>query len=447
MANKLNPFLARFDTVPAMVAPEMRGIFEASLHQVQSQMNSPEFTTAMSSADDNWWGEPGSFRSMIRPYIVKDGILHIPIKGVLLHDFPFQFGSWATGYEYIWKAFERGMSDGSVRGIALICDSPGGEVAGNFDLVDKMFAMRGTKPIRGYASESAYSACYSIISVADPGQVYVSRTGGVGSIGVVTMHVDVSKLMDDIGYKITFIYAGKHKVDGNAYEALDPEVKARIQTRIDELYGVFVSTVARNRAMSEEAVRATEALTFTATQAVSNGLADAIGSLEDAVAAFAADLSLEDEDEKMTEEEKKAAALAVENAKAEGIAAGKAEGSKEGASAMRGRIEAIVSSEDGKKRPTLALKMATGEKFASLDAETVIGMLAEMPEEKAEAAAAKVDDPNAPKGKSGAGADFAAAMEKSGNPELAAALSEDDSKPSRAEAALARVKGPKAKAA
>lgn len=150
MPHNMNPLLARFDQKPSIVASEMQGIFEASLHQVAAQMGSPEFKAEMASVDENWWGEPGSFRSMLRPYVVKDGVLMIPVKGVLLHDFPYAFGSWATGYAYIQKAFERGLEDGSVRGIALIIDSPGGEVAGNFDLVDKMFAARGTKPVRAY---------------------------------------------------------------------------------------------------------------------------------------------------------------------------------------------------------------------------------------------------------------------------------------------------------
>jgi hypothetical protein len=108
------------------------------------------------------------------------------------------------------------------------------------------------------------------------------------------------------GVKVTFIFAGKHKVDGNAYEPLPADVKARIQERIDELYGIFVGTVAQNRGLDEQAVRDTEALTFTASQATSNGLADAIGTLDDALAAFAADLSNPQGDEEMSTQDSSA---------------------------------------------------------------------------------------------------------------------------------------------
>lgn len=443
MPHNMNPLLARFDQKPSIVAPEMQGIFEASLHQVAAQMGSPEFKAEMASVDENWWGEPGSFRSMLRPYVVKDGVLMIPVKGVLLHDFPYAFGSWATGYAYIQKAFERGLEDGSVRGIALIIDSPGGEVAGNFDLVDKMFSARGTKPVRAYAMESAYSAAYSIASVAD--SITVSRTGGVGSIGVVTAHIDISAAMEQRGYKVTFIHFGAHKVDGNPYEALKPEVKERIQARIDELGAVFVSTVARNRGMDEKAVRDTEALTFTASQATSNGLADHIGTLDDSVAAFAAELSSDEGDETMSGQTNKDAAVdqaAVDTARAEGhaegVKAGKIEGAKEGATAERARISAIVNSDEGKKRPSMALKMATGDKFASLDAETVTEMLADMPEEKAAATDTKTN---------ATGKNFKEAMDDSKNADVGAPGEGEQAEVPRHERVLGLTKGPRDAAA
>ncbi len=432
-----NPLVARFDSTPSLVAAECQTLFQSCLHQAASvtahiEARTREDAVAPQMADEFWF-HPDDWRAQFRPYVVKDGVLHIPVKGVLLHNFPYAIGSWATGYHYIWKAFERGLSDGSVKGIALLIDSPGGEVAGNFDLVDKMFAARGTKSVRAYASESAYSAAYSIASVADT--ITVSRTGGVGSIGVVTAHVDYSQAMAKEGVKLTFIHAGKHKVDGNPYEPLKPEVKERIKTRIDELYAVFVLTVARNRGMNEEKVRDTEALTFTATQAVSIGLADEIGSFEDAVAAFAADLSLNDEDEQMSEKEKTAAVQAasteaLDAARAEGFAAGKAEGKaegvKEGAAAERTRINAILGSEEGKKRPKAALSAALK---TEMSAEAADAFLADLDEEKAVT-------PAASKGKTGAAQDFATAMNNAEHPELGAPdASEGEKQSSRAERA------------
>lgn len=431
-----NHFLARFDGTPALIAPEMKGVFESCLHQtasVMARIDADQSQPKMLDGDDFWFA-PDDWRAAYRPYVVKNGILQIPVKGVLLHDFPWQLGSWATGYEYIWQAVKRGQADGNVRGMALICDTPGGMVAGCFECGDKINAIENRKPLRGYAMESAYSAGYLVISTADT--VTVSKTGGVGSIGVVTMHIDVSAAMDRMGVKVTFIFAGKHKVDGNAYEALPADVKERIQARIDELYGVFVSSVARNRAMDEEAVRETEALTFTATQAVSNKLADSIGSLDDAMAAFAVDLSNSDkeEDHMITQEQLDAA---VASAKTEGRAEGKAEGMKEGATAERARVNAIIGSDTGKERPKAALSAALK---TDMTVEQASAFLADLPKEAAESA----QQPSQAEGQT---TTFEQAMDKTGNPNLGAAPEGEKATVPRYERAATAAFGAKPKAA
>ena len=362
----LSPLLARFAaTQPALVSHEMREWFESCVLQLNQHPDAPKMAVDVAQADDGFWPSTDDWRAVYRPYVVVEGVLQIPVKGVLLHGFSFAVGGFATGYIYIRRALERGIDDPNVRGIALICDSPGGHVAGNFELVDAIYAARGVKPIQAFAHESAYSAAYSIASAAQ--KITVSRTGGVGSIGVVAAHLDVSGAMDQAGMKITFIFAGKHKVDGNAYEALPDDVKARIQTRIDEMYAVFVQAVARNRSMDEDKVRGTEALCFSASEAVSNGLADAIGPLEDAVAAFAADLSTTDEDDEMSNQKDAASINAADHEKAmqalrdehaQTLATATATARAEGATAAKDRCKAIIGHEEAKGREGQAHTLA-----------------------------------------------------------------------------------------
>ncbi|UMY19126.1 S49 family peptidase [Methylobacterium organophilum] len=391
-----NPLLARFAGEPSLVAPERRDRFEACLEAVMGIEHGPAMLREAAAADDGFWPEAGSWKAAFRPYVVVDGVLQIPVKGVLLHDFSFAVGTFVTGYVYIRRAFDRGLADPAVKGIALICDSPGGEVAGNFDLVDAMYAARGKKPIWAFAHEGAYSAAYSIASVAD--KIWVSRTGGVGSIGVVTFHVDRSAALEKAGLAITFIHAGKHKVDGNSAQPLPDEVRARIQARIDGLYDVFVSTVARNRSLKEKAVRATEALCFSADEAVSNNLADAVGSLEDAVSAFQAELTPpEEQDEEMITPEAHEAAVAA--ARADGEKTGREAGKADGVTSERARCKAILGSDQAKGREDLASHLAFDTDMA---AEGAAAVLAKAPK-------------NAPQAE---GNDFVAAMRGQSNPDL-----------------------------
>ena len=80
--------------------------------------------------DDGFWPSADSWLAYYRPYVVKDGILHIPVKGVLVNGLAYALGEWATGYPYIRRALSRGLADPAVRGIALVLNTPGGDVSG-----------------------------------------------------------------------------------------------------------------------------------------------------------------------------------------------------------------------------------------------------------------------------------------------------------------------------
>lgn len=359
---------------PLLIDDQASGEVEACLAAIVADPRATELLANSAAADDGYWPAPGHWLAAYRPYIVAGGVLQIPVKGVLLANLSYAIGSYATGYPYIRRAFERGMDDANVKGIALICDSPGGEVAGNFDLVDAMFAKRGTKPVRAFAHERAFSAAYSIASAAD--RIIVSRTGGVGSIGIVTSHTDASAALEKAGLKVSFIFAGKHKVDGNSTEPLSDETRKRWQARVDELMDVFVAAVARNRDMAPEAVRATNALTYTASQALKAGLADEIGSLDDAVAAFSEELSTDAEDETMSAITQEAHDAAIATARAEAEASGRKAGMSAGEVSAKARIKAILGSEEAKGREDLAQHFAFD---SDLPAEASVAALAKAP--------------------------------------------------------------------
>lgn len=421
----MHALLSRFAATAVLLPPEMQSRFDACLHALSANPKLADMLNERAAADDGFWPSPDDWRAQYRPYIVRDGILQIPVKGVLLHGFSFAVGSWATGYEYIWRAYERGMNDPTVRGIALICDTPGGEAAGCFDLAEKMYALRDQKPVRGFAHESAYSAGYMVISVAP--KIIMSRTGGVGSIGVYVLHFDYSKYMERLGVTPTYIDEpqGGFKTDGNPYQPLSEEVQARIRVRIKELYDLFVRAVVRNRGMSDEDVRGTKAATFTASQATSNGLADGIGSLDDAVAAFAADLSYDEGDDEMANEKKDEAAAeqtaALTAAKAEGKAEGHAEGKKEGMAegqkVERERVTKILTCDAAKTRPAAAQNIALK---TDMTPEQAAELLATLPEDgkgdKASALFEAAMDKNNPN----LGTEPAAEGEKSGSASILA---------------------------
>jgi ClpP class serine protease len=153
------------------------------------------------------------------------------------------------------------------------------------DLSDAIYKQRGTKPIYAIANESMFSAAYALGSAAD--KIFVTRTGGVGSIGVICLHVDQSGMDAQEGLKFTPIYAGDHKNDFTPHEPLADDVKNEMQAEVDRLYGMFVDTVARNRGISTQRVKDTQAALFWGPDAVKSGLADSAGNIGDALGALA----------------------------------------------------------------------------------------------------------------------------------------------------------------
>ena len=218
-----------------------------------------------------------------KPFAFQDGVAVIPIHGSLINRFGQCYG-YVTGYNFIRRQRDAAMADPDVTAIVYDVNSGGGEAAGCFELADESFALRGTKPTISVVDSACYSAAYALASTSD--QVVVTPTGGAGSVGVYTMHVDMSKMLENWGLEITLIHAGEHKVDGHPYAELPEDVRADMQKSVDATYNKFVESVARNRNLSVEAVKDTQARCYSADDALALGLIDSVASPLEAIRAF-----------------------------------------------------------------------------------------------------------------------------------------------------------------
>src|SRR5260363_16922 len=126
----------------------------------------------------------------------------------------------------------------------------------------------------GMANEQACSAAYALASSADV--VTVPRTGTTGSIGILYLHVDVSRAQRDAGLNVTLLNYGARKADGHPARPLSEDARARLDAEIETMGELFVETVARNRGLSPQAVRNTEAATYLGAAGLNAGLADAV---------------------------------------------------------------------------------------------------------------------------------------------------------------------------
>ena len=220
-----------------------------------------------------------------KPYdVTPDGIAIIGVSGTLVKKASWmEAWSGLQSYEMIRAGFQDAVADPRIRGILLDVDSPGGEVGGLFDLAAEIYAARSEKPIYAVANDSAFSAAYALASSAD--RLFVTSTGGVGSVGVIAIHVDQSSFDEKVGRKYTAVFAGAKKNDFNPHEPLTDSARDDLQTQIDSLYDMFVTLVSQNRQMKAAMVRNTEAGLFFGAKAISSGLANEVGTRDQALAA------------------------------------------------------------------------------------------------------------------------------------------------------------------
>lgn len=320
-----------------------------------------------------------------KPFGFSNGIAIIPVSGTLINRFGACWG-FVTGYNFIRSQLNAALVDDDVKGIVFDLNSYGGEVAGCFELADDIYAARAQKPILGVIDSNCYSACYAIGSACS--KLVSTPSGGSGSIGVVAMHVDASKMYDDWGIKVTYIFSGDHKVDGNPYEPLPKDVKANIKKGVDKTRGVFVEAVARYRNMDAQAVHDTQAAIYRAEEALDLGLIDAIETPVAAVQAFFTELSgsLSEEDETMSTQTNEPGATQVTPEQiAQATAAGTAAGVSQGRTDERARISAIMSCDEAADRADFAKHLALN---TDMSVDVAKGVLAAAPKEQQQAPAA-----------------------------------------------------------
>lgn len=211
----------------------------------------------------------------------------IGIEGTLVHKGKFiGQSSGETSYEGLQAQIARASRDTSIKGVVFEVDTFGGEVNGAFETAAMISDLSALKPTLAILTDFALSAGYLLASAARA--IVMPDTGAAGSIGVLTMHADMSKKLENDGVKVTLISSGKHKTAGNPTEALPEDLRAAMQARVDRRREQFAAAVgaARGSRLTAAKAMATEAQTYHGEEAVAAGLVDGIIDPQMAFAEF-----------------------------------------------------------------------------------------------------------------------------------------------------------------
>ena len=209
-----------------------------------------------------------------------DYIAVIPIEGMITLDGGDSLLSSSTSGEAIAKQVQEASDDASIKGIVLEINSPGGTVMGSKIVADAV--KKVDKPIVAVITESGTSGAYWIASQAD--YIVADQLSLVGSIGVLGSYLEYGGLLEDYNVSYERLVTAEYKDIGTPYREMNPEEKALMLDRLDEIHAYFVQEVAMGRHMQVEDVHAlANGLFYLGEDGVKNGLVDSIGDKEYAI--------------------------------------------------------------------------------------------------------------------------------------------------------------------
>ena len=174
-------------------------------------------------------------------------------------------------------------ADSTVKAVVLRVNSPGGTVLAASKIKEEIDETRAVKPVIASYGGYAASGGYWISNSCD--HIFSDATTLTGSIGCFSAIPEFGKTVKDIAHvNITPVKSNKHSDMLSLMRPFDAEETASMQEYVDDIYDIFVNTVAEGRDMTYEAVdEIAQGRVWTGSDALKIGLVDEIGTLEDAI--------------------------------------------------------------------------------------------------------------------------------------------------------------------
>lgn len=193
-------------------------------------------------------------------------------------------GASACGAATVAAALEQVRSRDDVAALVVRVASPGGSVLGSDLIWRELERTRETKPVVVSCGDVAASGGYYVALAGKP----VLAEGGTvtGSIGVIAGKATLRGLYDWLGVRKQLVSRGRHATLYSDYVPLDADGHERLHTHADACYKDFLAKVAAARGLNPAAAAAAaEGRVWTGRQALERGLIDALGGIEEALAA------------------------------------------------------------------------------------------------------------------------------------------------------------------
>ena len=259
------------------------GIILAIVHLLQVAVSSYSSSTTAGSGRSTYFSS-------------RNSIMLLSLNGVI------QAGNEGENMEHIVNNLELSKNNSNIRAVLLTINSPGGTVATTKRVYEKVLEVRKTKPVVALIGDLAASGGYYIASACT--SIIASEGSTLGSIGVISVHMEVHRFLERHGVKATVIKAGRYKDIGSPFRGMTGEERRMYQSHVNEFYALFLKDVAAGRKKKLSKVRTwAEGKIFSAGKALKLGMIDGIGHRNEAITEIKKLLKTED-DLKIVEPEK-----------------------------------------------------------------------------------------------------------------------------------------------
>ncbi|MGH1339949.1 MAG: signal peptide peptidase SppA [Nannocystales bacterium] len=229
--------------------------------------------------DTAWGREP-----YIAVVLVEGAIVDGPSRAIPI------IGTQFAGGDTIAKTLRTVRADNACKGIVLRVDSPGGSALAS-DIIWREVARtqeafeaapKDSPPIVVSMSNVAASGGYYVAMGTDT--VFVDPMTITGSIGVITIHFDLSGLLEKLGISVSTFKQGNNPGMGSLYRPYTDAQRKKVEDSIGRVYDLFTSRVAEARGMTQDKVNELgRGHVYGGKAAIELKLADREGGLEDAV--------------------------------------------------------------------------------------------------------------------------------------------------------------------
>ncbi|NGM62971.1 signal peptide peptidase SppA [Sphingobacterium sp. SGG-5] len=192
------------------------------------------------------------------------------------------------GGDRISRELRKLRRDKDVKAVVFRINSPGGSALASDIIWREVELTRREKPVIVSMGDYAASGGYYIAAAAD--SIFAEPTTLTGSIGVFGIVPNFKGLLNNkLGIHVDEVSTGKFSsLMTDPDRPLTAEERALIQTEVDRVYATFVARVADGRQLSTAGVDSIgQGRVWSGAQAVSIGLVDRLGNLQEAILAAA----------------------------------------------------------------------------------------------------------------------------------------------------------------